>query len=144
LPVYNFYDLRKKYFYSNGLMNSIPPGFQLEQAVILALLVARTSYEIIFSPEAVEDLRTLEPNIRSTVCDAIKEYLRHEPTKTRKNRIKRLRGTSPSQFRLRVDDLLIVYDVTETTIKILAIVLKSEVEAWLEKVREPDEENSAF
>ena len=90
-------------------------------------------YEIILSLEAVDDLRNLKANIRATVRDAIEEHLRHEPTKISKSRIKRLRGLSRPQYRLRAGDLRIFYDVTENAVEILAIVPKDEVEEWLEK-----------
>ena len=96
-------------------------------------------YEIILSPEAVEDLRTLKANVRSAVRDAIEKHLRHTPTKTSKSRIKRLRGLSRPQFRLRVADVRVFYDVTAAAVEILAIVPKSEAGAWLEKAGEPDE-----
>ncbi len=66
--------------------------------------VARMKYEIILSPEAVDDLRELKANIRAAIRDAIEEHLRHEPTKTSKSRIKRLQGLSRPQYRLRVED----------------------------------------
>lgn len=50
------------------------------------------------------------------------EHLRHEPTKTGRSRIKRLRGLSRPQYRLRADDIRVFYDVTEKVVEILAIV----------------------
>jgi mRNA interferase RelE/StbE len=35
------------------------------------------------------------------------------------------------QYRLRVDEIRIFYDVSGTTVEILAIVAKSEAETWL-------------
>ena len=64
---------------------------------------------------------------------AIEEHLRHEPTKTSKSRIKRLRGLSRPQYRLRVGDVRVFYDVTKPTVEILAIVSKEEALEWLEK-----------
>ncbi len=61
-------------------------------------------YEIILAPEAVEDLRRLKASARAMVRDAVERYLRHEPTKTSKARIKRLRGLSRPQYRLRAGD----------------------------------------
>ena len=62
-------------------------------------------YEIILSPEAMDDLGDLKANIRAVVRDAIEEHLRHEPGKTSRSRIKRLRGLSRPQYRLRVGDI---------------------------------------
>ncbi len=99
-------------------------------------------YEIILAPEAVEDLRCLKANVRAQVQDAIEGHLRHEPTKTGKSRIKRLRGLSHPQYRLRVgDDIRVFYDVTEDTVGVLSIVPKSEANEWLERYGESDEES---
>ena len=40
---------------------------------------------------------------------------------------------SQPQFRLRVGDIRVFYDVTETTVEILAIVAKEEAQAWLDE-----------
>jgi mRNA interferase RelE/StbE len=99
-------------------------------------------YNIILSPEAIEDLRSLKANWRATMRDAIEKHLRHTPTKESKSRIKRLRGISRPQYRLRVDEVRVFYDVSEETVEILGIVSKSEAEAWLERVGKQDEANS--
>ena len=93
-------------------------------------------YNIIFSPEAVEDYRRLKANLRSTVRDAVELHLRHQPTRISKSRIKRLRGMRKPQYRLRVEDVRIFYDVTEKTVEILAIVEKSQAPSWLESIGE--------
>jgi len=88
-------------------------------------------FEILLAPEAVEDLRSLKANLRAEVRDALEAQLRHEPRRVRKSRIKRLRGLSRPQYRLRVGEVRIFYDVSEDTVEVLAIVAKSEAEAWL-------------
>ncbi len=75
--------------------------------------------------------------------DAIERHLRHEPAKTGKTRIKRLRGLSHPQYRLRVgDDIRVFYDVTENMVEVLAIVPKLEVNQWLERYGETNETSS--
>jgi len=49
-------------------------------------------FEILLAPEAVEDLRRLKATERTAVKEALETHLRHEPTKTSRSRIKRLRG----------------------------------------------------
>ena len=101
-------------------------------------------YEILLAPEAVEDLQSLKANVRAEVQDAIERHLRHQPTKSSKSRIKRLRGLSRPQFRLRVgDEIRVFYDVTENTVEVLAIVPKSETDQWLERHGECDEESGS-
>ncbi len=96
-------------------------------------------YEIVLAPGAVQALRALPARTRSQVRDALERHLRFEPTKVSRSRIKRLRGLSRPQYRLRVDEIRVFYDVTETTIEVLAIVPKAQAEAWLEQEGTPDE-----
>ena len=88
-------------------------------------------HEIILAPEAVEDLRRLSARARAEVVDALETHLRHEPTKTSRSRIKRLRGLSRPQYRLRVSEVRVFYDVDAGRVEILAIVMKSDSAAWL-------------
>jgi mRNA interferase RelE/StbE len=97
-------------------------------------------YEIILAPTAVDDLRRLKANVRSAVRAAIEQHLRHEPAKVSKSRIKRLRGLSHPQYRLRVDDVRVFYDITKSNVEVLAIVPKSEAEAWLAEAGKPETE----
>ncbi len=106
--------------------------------------MARMRYEIILSPEAMADLRALSAGIRSAVQDGTEVHLRHEPAKVSQSSIKRLRGLSRPQFRLRVGDVRVFYDVTESTVEILAIVPKAEASDWLQRVEESDEANSSL
>jgi mRNA-degrading endonuclease RelE of RelBE toxin-antitoxin system len=91
------------------------------------------TFEIILAPEAVQSLRKLPAHIRAQVRDAIEVHLRHDPTKGSKSRIKRLRGLSQPQFRLRVGDIRVFYDVTKAAVEVLAIVEKGEAQAWLDE-----------
>ena len=95
-------------------------------------------FGIILAPEAAEDLRRLKANLRATVKEALETHLRHEPTKTGRSRIKRLRGLSRPQYRLRVDEVRVFYDVSRSTVEILAIVAKSEAETWLAQFGNPE------
>ena len=88
-------------------------------------------FEIVLSQEAVDDFRVLRASLRSTIRHALETHLRYEPTKTSRSRIKRLRGLRQPQYRLRVGELRIFYDVTGATVEILAIVAKSEADVWL-------------
>ena len=89
------------------------------------------AYEILLAPEAVEDLKRLAAADRSRVRAAIETYLRHEPAKLSRSRIKRLRKLSQPQYRLRVDDVRVFYDVAGSRVEVLAVVMKSEAAGWL-------------
>jgi len=88
-------------------------------------------FEILLAPEAVEDLAKLRASDRTAVRKGLETHLRHEPTKTSRSRIKRLRGLSRPQYRLRVGEVRVFYDVSGPTVEVLAIVAKSEAEKWL-------------
>jgi mRNA-degrading endonuclease RelE of RelBE toxin-antitoxin system len=93
-------------------------------------------YEIILSPEAIEDLKQLGAHNKAKIKDLIEVHLRNEPTKTSKSRIKKLRGLSHPQYRLRMDDIRIFYDVEKERVEILAIIPKTEALRWLERAGE--------
>lgn len=97
--------------------------------------------EIILAPEAVEDLNALRAYDRGTVEDALERHLRSEPTKTSRSRIKRLRGVRRPQYRLRIGDIRVFYDVTDKAVEVLAIVPKSQAAAWLKRyaLSEPEQ-----
>ena len=95
-------------------------------------------FAIVLAPEAVEDLRRLTANARATVRTALEAHLRHEPEKTSRSRIKRLRGLRRPQYRLRVDEVRLFYDVSGATVEVLAIVPKSEAESWLAQFGNPE------
>ena len=88
-------------------------------------------FAIVFAPEAVEDLRRLKANIRVAVRTAIEAHLRHEPEKVSRSRSKRLRGLPRPQYRLRIGEVRVFYDVSGATVEVLAIMAKSEAESWL-------------
>jgi mRNA-degrading endonuclease RelE of RelBE toxin-antitoxin system len=96
------------------------------------------SYEIVLAPEAVEDFQRLSARWRATVHDAFEKHLRHQPAKESKSRIKRLGGLRRPQYRLRVDEIRVFYDIRERTVEILAIVPKSAAAAWLQQMGEPE------
>lgn len=89
------------------------------------------AYEVILSPQAVEDLSALNARVRSEVRDHIEAHLTHEPSKTSRSRIKRLRGLAQPQFRLRVGNVRVFYDVLGAEVHVLTIVTKEQAQQWL-------------
>ncbi len=98
-------------------------------------------YEILFAPEAVQDFKRLSARDRSTVKEAIEKHLRYEPQKISKSRIKKLQGMSRPQYRLRVDEIRVFYDVVETTVEVLAIIPKFKATEWLRKWEKRNEKD---
>jgi mRNA interferase RelE/StbE len=96
------------------------------------------SFDIILAPQAIEDFKSLKAHLRAEVRDALETHLRHAPTKTSRSRIKRLRGLRQPQYRLRVGDIRVFYDVSDAAVEILAIVAKAEADAWLTQFGSPE------
>jgi mRNA-degrading endonuclease RelE of RelBE toxin-antitoxin system len=88
-------------------------------------------YEIILAQEAVDVLRNLSGRERSAVTRALERHLRNEPEKTSRSRIKRLRGIMKPQYRLRIGDVRVFYDVSGSSVAVLAVVTKAEADEWL-------------
>ena len=100
--------------------------------------MARMRFAILLAPEAVEDLRGLKAAERTSVKEALETHLRHEPTKTSRSRIKRLRGVARPQYRLRVEEVRVFHDVSGSTVEVLAIVPKPEAESWSARFGSPE------
>jgi mRNA-degrading endonuclease RelE of RelBE toxin-antitoxin system len=93
-------------------------------------------FEILLAQEAVNDLKRLNAHERVAVRRALETHLRNAPRKVSKSRLKRLRGLSRPQFRLRVGDVRVFYDVSDDAVQVLAILAKSDAEKWLQKAGE--------
>jgi mRNA interferase RelE/StbE len=95
-------------------------------------------FAIVLAPEAADDLRRLTANLRAQVRSALEIHLRHEPEKASRSRIKRLRGVRRPQYRLRVGEVRVFYDVSDATVETLAIVIKTEAQSWLAQFASPE------
>jgi mRNA interferase RelE/StbE len=94
-------------------------------------------HEIVFAPEALEDLKRFAKTDARTLLDAIELHLRHAPEFISKSRIKRLRELQWPQYRLRVGEWRVFYDVAEGEVAIRGVVKKSEASEWLAQFGEP-------
>ena len=85
------------------------------------------AYNIQIAPKADDDLAAMKAFHRTEVLDAIDERLTHAPTAISRSRIKRLRMLDSPEYRLRVGDYRVYYDVDETlrTVKILRVLSKT-------------------
>lgn len=94
-------------------------------------MASKMRFEIELTSEANDDFRRLDARRRAEVRDAIDVHLRHEPTKLSKSRIKRLRGLARPQYRLRVGDYRVFYDVAADTVTVHGIMAKADAAHWL-------------
>ena len=99
-------------------------------------------YGLRLTEHAESDLRGLDARWRAAIIAALRQYLSHEPAKTSKSRIKRLRNLRLPQFRLRVDEMRVYYDVGEGFVMIYGIVHKDHTEDWLLQHSKPDDQST--
>jgi mRNA-degrading endonuclease RelE of RelBE toxin-antitoxin system len=95
-------------------------------------------YEVVLAPEAARAYGALPAYRRAEVRDALEQHLRHQPRRVSKSRIKRLRGVSRPQYRLRIGEVRVFHDVTDKGVEILAIVTKADAARWLADHGTPD------
>jgi len=95
-------------------------------------------YEISLSPGAVREFLALRAYERAEVRDAIEGFLRHEPTRASRSRIKRLRVLRQPRYRLPVGEIRVFHDVAENEVQFLAIVTKEQAQAWLGREGKPE------
>lgn len=95
-------------------------------------------YSILLAPQALEDLKAFRREERSAIRDAIELHLRHEPGKVSKSRIKRLRGLRRPQYRLRVGEVRVFYDIVGDDVQVLAVVEKTDAARWLAELGDPE------
>ena len=88
-------------------------------------------HEIIFAPEALDDLKRLRRVDATMILDAIELHLRYAPELVSKSRIKRLRELSSPQYRLRIGEWRVFYDVVEGEVGVRGIVRKLDAGEWL-------------
>src|SRR5437868_14587364 len=88
-------------------------------------------YQIELTEDSKRDLLALRSFERRNVLEAIERHLRHEPTRESQSRIKRLRELARPQYRLRVDDIRIFYDIVDDVVEIIAVIAKAEAAGWL-------------
>ena len=87
---------------------------------------------VVLAPDAADDLKRLRAYDRAHVRSEL-EGLRADPTRVGRSRVKRLRGMRRPQYRLRVGDVRVFYDVSDKAIEVLAVVHKKEAQAWLDR-----------
>src|SRR5688572_25586778 len=89
-------------------------------------------YEVLYSDEALEQLKKLRAFDRVSILDGIERVLGVNPTLQSKARVKLLRQPAPTQYRLRVEEFRVFYDVTEGSVNVIQILNKEESLAYLE------------
>jgi mRNA-degrading endonuclease RelE of RelBE toxin-antitoxin system len=90
-------------------------------------------YRVAIARSAREQFADPDARWRSTVTQAMREHLETDPRTESKSRIKHLRGFRQPQYRLRVGEVRVYYDVNDKQrrIEVLGILLKPQTADWL-------------
>lgn len=94
-------------------------------------------YEVILKPSASKDLDKLSRYDTVTILDVMESSLEGEPAKESKSRIKRLRGISDPDYRLRVGDYRVFYsiDTAIRQVNVLRILHKDETKEYYQELK---------
>ncbi len=97
-------------------------------------------YVVAIARSAQEQFNKLNARWRAALKPAMRRHLEAAPRTESKNRIKRFRGLRRPQYRLRVDEMRIYYDVNdkEKRVEVLGFVLKSHAADWLREHGVPE------
>jgi len=90
-------------------------------------------YEVIVAKDALVQFGKLDGRWRSRLKKEMRRHFEHQPKRESRSRIKRLRGLRQPQYRMRVDDMRVFYDVNDEMhrVEVLGFVDKSDTPEWL-------------
>jgi mRNA-degrading endonuclease RelE of RelBE toxin-antitoxin system len=79
------------------------------------------AFEILLTADAERDLDALRAYDHAIIVEAMETHLKDEPTKVSRARIKKPDQPAISQYRLRVGDYRVYYDVEESDKHVIVI-----------------------
>jgi mRNA interferase RelE/StbE len=84
-------------------------------------------FKVAYATEAADDIRQLRAFDRRTVLEGIERYLMHEPGRISRSRIKLMIQPFWSQYRLRLDEFRVYYDldIAARRVSILRVLKKT-------------------
>ncbi len=97
-------------------------------------------YQVVIARSAQAQFEKLDARWRSRLKREMLKHLVNAPRQQSKSRIKRLEGLRQPQYRMRVDQMRIFYDVNDTLkrVEVLAFVRKPDTRSWLEEQGIPE------
>ncbi len=94
-------------------------------------------HAIRLKPSAIKDMDRLRKYDAAAIADGMERFLGDHPTRESGSRIKRLRGMSNPDFRLRLDEYRVFYNVNaeEHRVDILRILHKDETADYYKEAK---------
>ncbi len=98
-------------------------------------------YNIVLDPQAIDDLLGIRVYDRRKIVDAMNRILAATPAQISRSRIKRLRGMGSPQYRLRVDEFRVFYDIIADDVHVMRVLSKQVAEQYLKEMRRASEDD---
>jgi len=92
------------------------------------------TYGIRVKPTAIRDMDRLRKHDAARVADGMEKHLGIEPMRESKSRIKRLRGISDPDYRLRIGDYRVFYNVTGGRVDVLRVMHERDTQEYYEEL----------
>ncbi len=94
-------------------------------------------YEIFLKPSAMRDMDAMRQFDVKAICDVMEECLGNEPAKESKSRVKRLRGISDPDYRLRAGEYRVFYSIEEGMgrVNVLRVLHKDETQQYYQELK---------
>jgi mRNA interferase RelE/StbE len=86
-----------------------------------------SAYQIHYSEKAAADIQALRAYDSRKILEAVERHLRYDAKAESRSRIKRMKAPFWSQYRLRVDEFRVYYDVADDAgvVNVLRVLLKA-------------------
>ena len=78
-------------------------------------------YEVILKRSAVNDMDSLRKYDAAAIADMMEKHLARAPGRESKSRIKRLRGIENPDYRLRIGEYRIFYNIEESQSRVIVL-----------------------
>jgi len=93
------------------------------------------AYEIVLKRSAIADMDRVRKYDATTIADAMEKHLQYEPRKESRRTIRRLRGLLDPDYRLRVGDYRVFYNVDDHArrVDVLRVIHKDETRSYYEE-----------
>ena len=94
------------------------------------------AYEIVFRRSAIADMDRLRKFDAAMIAYAMEKHLQYEPRKESRSGIRRLRGISDPDYRLRVGAYRVFYSVDDHALRVdvLRVMHKDETHSYYEEM----------
>ena len=94
-------------------------------------------FKVILKPSAVKDMDSLRKYDAAAIAENMEKHLVYEPDKKSKSRIKKLKGIKDPDYRLRVGEYRVFYNIdkAEGKVVVLRVMHKEQTHEYYKEVK---------